>query len=186
MPQIPPITDEMRAYAHQHPNSWLYLVDPAYQNESEPPEHAVIGAYHIAPDGTIDERFHSNDTYRPSALAAARLEPSTELEHVLLRISDGQEREDSLPAAVLRAEILLYAPRTQDTAVYAAELSDGAYVVPACTSPGRVPETWPAYRAVPGWWLPDLLDGRDLGLNLDDPIQALIPYRLLHQAAGHS
>ncbi|GAB2760707.1 type VII secretion system-associated protein [Salinifilum aidingensis] len=184
MPHIPPITDAMRTYAREHPDSWLYLVDPAHQDDPDPPAHAVIGAYRIRPDGALDERFHANDAYRPSELASARLEPSTELERVLLSISDGQAAEDALPAAVLRDRVLLYAASPADTTVYTAEMSDGTHLVPACTSPARVPASWPASRTVPGRALPDLLDGRDLGLNLDDPIQAVIPHRLLREAAG--
>ncbi|MHA6801587.1 type VII secretion system-associated protein [Bounagaea algeriensis] len=183
MPHSPPITDAMRAYAREHPDSWLYLVDPAYQEDPDPPPHAVLGAYRIRPDGAVDERFHANDAYRPSELASARLEPSTALERVLLRISDGRSAEDALPAAVLDDQVLLYAAAPADTTVYTAEMSDGTHLVPACTSHARVPTFWPACRPVPGHALPALLNGHDLGLNLDDPIQAVIPYRRLREAA---
>ena len=47
-PGPPPITDEMREQARQTPNSWLYIVDPGYQESGDdvPPE-GVVGAYHI-------------------------------------------------------------------------------------------------------------------------------------------
>src|SRR5699024_10157946 len=107
------------------------------------------------------------------------LEPRTALERTLQRIATGAADENTLPAAVLADEVLLYAESWQDDAVYGAEMSDGSHLVPACTSPGRVPATWPAYRVVPGARLPLLLEGRDLGLNLDDQVQAVIGHRLL-------
>ncbi|MBE9374770.1 type VII secretion system-associated protein [Saccharopolyspora sp. HNM0983] len=181
----PPITEQMREYARQNPNSWLYIVDPGYEQEGEevPPE-GVIGAYRIDENGELDEDFQANGGYQPSELTSSAPEPVNELEHVLNRIAAGEQSESELPGAVLDAELLLYSPSEDDDTVYAAEMSDGSELVPACTSAGRVPTDWPGYRAVPGRDLPGLLGGYDLGINLTDPVQAVIPHSVLAEAAG--
>src|SRR5437016_9523139 len=44
----PPITEQMREQARQTPGSWLYIVDPGYEDAGDdvPPE-GVVGAYRI-------------------------------------------------------------------------------------------------------------------------------------------
>ncbi|MEV4728674.1 type VII secretion system-associated protein [Saccharopolyspora sp. NPDC049426] len=181
----PPITDEMRAHAKENPNTWLYIADPGYAQDDEgdmPPE-GVVGAYRIDENGVIDEEFQFNEQYVPSDLMLHRPEPSNDLERVLDEIADGERPEDDLPQAVLDGEVMLYAPSAEDRNVYTAEMSDGTTLVPACTSPSRVPEDWPGYRTVPGSWLPDVLGGYDLGLNLHEAVQAVIPNGVLVQFA---
>jgi len=184
-PDAPPITEQMREQARQTPGSWLYIVDPGYQDTGEevPPE-GVIGAYRIDEHGEIDEDFQHNDQYQPSDLTFEMPEPTNELERVLQRIAGGEAPDDELPPAVLDAQVLLYAADEDEDAIYAAEMSDGSQLVPACTSVGRIPENWPAHRAVPGQLLPELLGGLDLGLNLDDSVRAVIPHSVLAEAAA--
>lgn len=181
----PPVTDDMREQARQTPNSWLYIVDPGYQESGDdvPPE-GVIGAYRIDENGEIDEEFQHNEEYDPSGLDLEMPEPTNELEEVLNRIATGEAPDSELPLAVVQAELLLYAPSQEDTSIYAAEMSDGSQLVPACTSHSRVPEGWPGYRVVPGHVLPELLNGLDLGLNLDDAVRAVIPNSVLTEAAA--
>lgn len=180
-PPGPPITDEMREQARQTPDSWLYIVDPSYEQSGDnvPPE-GVVGAYRIDSDGEIDEDFHHNDEYEPGM---PPFEPTNELEGVLQRIATGEAPDSDLPPAVLDADVLLYSGGEDDDSLYAAEMTDGSQLVPACTSPARVPEHWPGYRAVPGAALPELLNGLDLGLNLDDPVRAVIPHDVLVESA---
>lgn len=184
-PDAPPITEQMREQARQTPGTWLYIVDPGYQDTGEevPPE-GVLGAYRIDDDGEIDEEFQHNDQYVPSELTFEMLEPTNELERVLQRIAGGEAPDDDLPPAILEAEVLLYAAGEDEDAIYAAEMSDGSQLVPACTSASRVPESWPAHRTVPGRILPELLGGLDLGLNLDDSVRAVVPHSVLVEAAA--
>ncbi|MGW0894116.1 type VII secretion system-associated protein [Saccharopolyspora sp. NPDC002578] len=186
-PEPPPITDEMREQARQTPNSWLYIVDPGYQESGDdvPPE-GVVGAYHIDADGEIDPEFQYNDEYEPSDLTFALPEPVNELERVLHRIATGEAPDTELAPAVLAAEVLVYDPENGEgePAVYVAELDDGSQLVPACTSAERVPESWPGSRRVPGGELPELLGGLDLGLNLDDAVRAVIPHHVLNDASS--
>ena len=155
----PPITAQMREHARQNPGTWLYIVDPGYSDdEGEVPPEGVVGAYRIDEHGEIDEDFQFNDEYEPSELTFALPDPVNDLERVLQRIAGGEGHEDELPPAVLAADVLLYDPENGEgePAVYAAELDDGTQLVPACTSPERVPEAWPGTRRVPGAALPEL------------------------------
>lgn len=181
----PPITDQMREHARQNPNTWLYIVDPGYEQEGDdvPPE-GVMGAYRIDENGELDEEFQVNESYQPSELTSNAPEPVNELERVLNQIAAGELPESELPGAVLAADLLLYSPGEPDDTIYAAEMSDGSQLVPSCTSPERVPEDWPAYRSVPGHDLPGLLGGFDLGINLTDPVQAVIPHSVLAETAS--
>lgn len=184
-PPAPPITEQMRRQATQLPNGWLYIVDPGYEEYGDdvPPE-GIVGAYHIDSTGEIDEQFQYNEQYQPSELPFALPEPTNEVERVLHRIATGQAPDVELPPAVLAADLLLYSTGADDDALYTAEMSDGSELVPACTSEARVPQNWPGYRRVPGRLLAELLDGRDLGLNLDDDVRAVIPHDILTETAA--
>ena len=185
MPKPPPITAQMREYAKEHPSTWLYIVDPGYEAQGENvPQEGIVGAYRIDANGEIDEEFAFNDKYQPSDLDSGQPEPANELERVMQQISTGELPESALPPAVLNADLLLYAPSEEDNQVYAAELSDGSQLVPACTSTAHIPADWPGYRQVPGRLLPELLGDLDLGLNLNSAVQAVIPNRVLLQAAS--
>lgn len=187
-PGPPPITDEMREQAKQTPDSWLYIVDPGYEEEAAdiPPE-GVVGAYRIDSEGQIDEDFQFNDEYQPSEQAFTIPDPTNDLEELLNRIASGEAPQETLVPAVLESDLLLYATEDDDPeepSIYAAEMSDGSQLVPACSSSARVPEDWPAYRTVPGRNLVELLNGLDLGLNLDDAVRAVIPNGVLNEAAA--
>jgi hypothetical protein len=181
----PPITEQMRQQAKQLPNGWLYIVDPGYDEYGDdvPPE-GIVGAYHIDSTGEIDEQFQHNDQYQPSEHSFALPEPTNELERVLNRIATGNAPDVELPPAVLAADLLLYSASSDDDVLYTAEMSDGSELVPACTSEARVPRDWPGYRRVPGRTVTELLDGRDLGLNLDDDVRAVIPHAILVETAA--
>ncbi|MGH3627309.1 MAG: SseB family protein [Sciscionella sp.] len=60
----PAITDRMRSDARANPNSWLYIVDPAYTDAPDIPDWAVVGAYPVNEFGEIEEGFRRNDDYR--------------------------------------------------------------------------------------------------------------------------
>lgn len=181
----PPITPQMREYARQHPNGWLYIADPGYADgDDEVPPEGVVGAYHIGADGEIDEDFHHNENYQPSELAMNVREPGNDLERVLTGIATGLLPESDLLTAVLDAEVLLYATSEEDRTVYTAEMSDGSRLVPACTSAQRVPADWPGFRRVPGPLLPAVIGELDLGLNLHEAVQAVIPNSILTRAAA--
>jgi hypothetical protein len=178
----PPITDEMRAAAHEHPNSWLFVIDPAFDPAGDVPEWGVVGAYPVNADGGIDEPFHPRPGYRPSPRARGWPEPSTELERVVQLVRAGHREATDLTAAVLAADLLIYAGADAGPELAVIGFPDratGQVVVPACTTASRVPTEWPAWRAVRGRDLVPLLDGHPLAIDPGRPTGVLLPAALL-------
>src|SRR6058998_1893307 len=79
----PEITAEMRANARANPNSWLYVIDEAFDPNGPVPSWAVVGAYPVNGVGDVVADFHPNDRYRPSPKALGFPEPTNDLEHLL-------------------------------------------------------------------------------------------------------
>jgi hypothetical protein len=127
----PPITGEMRESARANPNSWLYVIDPAFDATADVPQWAVVGAYPVAADGRIeDDRFAHNDTYRPSPRALGWPVPTTALERIVQLANAGHRPAGDLPAAVLDATLLVYVP----TALAPTELAADAAALPTLTA----------------------------------------------------
>jgi hypothetical protein len=117
MRDAPPITERMRADARGNPGSWLYILDPAYPLDGEPPpEYAYLGAYPVNGDGEIVNEFRPNATYRRTAEpagvwtlpeaaeppgAATRLSGADELRSAPPRASDA-DRTETLEAMLTR------------------------------------------------------------------------------------
>jgi hypothetical protein len=106
-------------------------------------------------------------------------EQRTELERALRLVRAGFREEATLPDAVLRAELLVYAATPDDRAVTAFRTPDGTLVVPACTTEARVPAAWPGWRRVSGWDLVPQLNGYPLLVDPDGPVTATFPAELL-------
>jgi hypothetical protein len=106
---LPVITDEMRANARANPNTWLYVIDEAFDPNGRVPPWAVVGAYPVNADGDVVEDFHPNDQYRPSPKALGFPEPANELERALQLVRTGHRPAEDLPAVVLRSTLHVYA-----------------------------------------------------------------------------
>jgi SseB protein N-terminal domain len=181
----PEITPRMRASARANPNTWLYVIDPAFDEDADIPPWGVVGAYPVNAGGEIDPTFRRNTAYRPSPTA---LTPrgAAELERVLRLIVAGERDEAGLPAEVLRADLLLYAASPTDRAVTGFPARDGTVMVPACTSVAHVPAAWPGWRAVSGRELAPLLGEHPLVINPAGPVTAMIPASDLRPAGLRS
>jgi hypothetical protein len=167
---MPAITPEMRAAALENPNSWLYVIDPALDPDAEVPPWAVVGAYPVNELGQIEDNFRPNGDYRPTVPAAP------DLDELLDRVRSGEVEQKALLPAVLAARLLVYAAGPDDTTVTGfPSRRFGAVMVPACTSPERVPPAWPGWREIDGHDLVTLLDGHSLVLNPHGPVTAMIP-----------
>jgi hypothetical protein len=181
----------MRASARANPNSWLYVLDPAYVGESvataDVPQWAIVGAYPVNAFGDIEDRFAPNDTYRPSPKALGWPEPLTPLERIIQLAKAGHRPVADLPGAVLDATLLVYDPDdgTWDGAqlVVLPDAQSGRLTVPACTSVEHVPGDWPAWRAMRGSDLVPLLRGYPMAINPDGPVSAILPAELLAESA---
>jgi hypothetical protein len=170
----PEITQEMRANARANPNSWLYVVDEAFDPNGNVPPWAVIGAYPVNADGEIIDDFHFNDQYRPSPQALGFPEPSSNLEYLLQLIHTQHRPPEDLAPAVLDEELFVFAYTPAQRTLVGFYDVDGTVVVPAYTSKSLAPRDWPHARAVRGRDIIDLLGGHPLVLNPDDAITAVV------------
>ena len=177
----PAITPQMRASARANPHTWLYVVDPTFDADAEVPPWGVVGAYPVNAQGEIDAAFRRNTAYRPPAAQRAR---ESDLERTLALAAAGRVDQMTLPDAVLRATLLLYAASPEDRAVTGFPTRHGTVMVPACTSPACVPSAWPGWRAVSGRNLVPLLHGFPLAINPAGPVSAMIPAAHLSRASG--
>lgn len=177
MPDTPPpeITPRMRASAMANPNTWLYVIDPAFDADADIPPWGVVGAYRVDADGEITPSFRRNTEYRPSPTALRMPDPASDLERLLQWITSGHREESELPAAVLASRLLVYARDPEDHEVTAFPDRSGRIMVPACTSVAHVPSAWPGWREVPGRDLAAQLGNHPLVINPAGPITALLP-----------
>ncbi|HEY7597466.1 MAG TPA: type VII secretion system-associated protein [Actinophytocola sp.] len=180
----PEITPRMRASARANPGTWLYVIDPAFDADADIPPWGVAGAYPVNAGGEIDAAFRRNTGYRPSPAAPHVPDPASDLERALRLAGSGQVDQSTLPAAVLRAPLLLYATSPGDRAVTGFPTRQGTVVVPACTSVAHVPSAWPGWREITGRDLVPLLHGHPLVINPAGPFAALIPAEHLSRASG--
>lgn len=120
--------------------------------------------------------------YRPPPVSVS------ELERALRLVQAGRQDTSTLPAAVLRAELLVYAASPRDRSVTGfparGHRRPGAVMVPACTSVAHVPSAWPGWRRVSGRELVPLLNGLPLVINPAGPVTATIPADRLRSASG--
>lgn len=171
----PPITDEMRANARKNPNSWLYVIDEAFNPDGDVPQWAVVGAYPVDSGGQIIEDFRHNTGYRPSPAALGLPEPKSELERVLQLVWADHRPTSDLPRAILRATLYVYAVSPRQDTLTGCYDRDGQVVVPAYTDRSLLPSDWPSTRSLTGRELAPLLAGYPLAINPDYRVGAVVP-----------
>lgn len=182
--QQPEITLDMRVSARSNPNSWLYVIDPAFSPDVDVPPWGVVGAYPVDDRGEVVERFRYNTGYRPSPAALRLPVTSNPLEKLLQLVHTRHRRQADLLPAVLDATLLVYACRGDDRAITGFRNHDGRVLVPACTSATHVPRAWPGWREVSGRELAGQLRGCPLVVNPLGPLTAVIPAGDLSRAGG--
>ncbi|WP_020669419.1 type VII secretion system-associated protein [Amycolatopsis nigrescens] len=178
----PDITEEMRANARANPNSWLYVIDEAFDPNGPVPSWAVVGAYPVNAAGKVVEDFHPNDRYRPSPKALGFPEPGNELEHLLQLVRTKHRPAEDLPNVVLNATLWVYAMSPIQRTVIGFHNTDGRVMVPAYTSKSLVPKEWPHARAVLGRDMALLLGGHPVAINPHDLVTAVVPAEHLLKA----
>ncbi|MGQ0840379.1 type VII secretion system-associated protein [Actinokineospora sp.] len=171
----PEITLDMRAGARANPNSWLYVIDPAFGPDDDVPEWGVVGAFPVDERGEIGPAFRPNDEYRPSPKALRMPVPTNPVEQVMQLIHTRHRDQADLLPALLDATLLVYAGSPGDRGVTGFPNRAGTVMVPACTSAAHVPASWPGWREVRGRDLAALLYGHPLVVNPMGPITALVP-----------
>ncbi|HWD02192.1 MAG TPA: type VII secretion system-associated protein [Amycolatopsis sp.] len=178
----PEITPEMRANARANPNSWLYVIDEAFDPAGPVPSWAVVGAYPVNATGDVVEDFHPNDRYRPSPKALGFPEPRTELERLLQLVRTEHRPAEDLPKVILDSTLFVYALSPVQRTVIGFHNADGRVMVPAYTGKSLVPREWPHARAVLGRDIVSLLAGHPLAINPHERITAVVPAEHLHKA----
>ncbi|MGH3520501.1 MAG: type VII secretion system-associated protein [Haloechinothrix sp.] len=181
----PPITRSMRANARRNPNTWLYVIDEAFDPDGDVPPWAVVGAYPVNGDGDIVEDFHPNEQYRPSPRALGFPEPEGELEELMQLVRTYHRPATDLPAVVLRSTLFVYAVSPRQNTVTGFHDRTGRVVVPAYTRRSMLPKDWPGARRLTGRQLLPFLAGHPLAINPHGLITAVIPAAHLTAAAGH-
>lgn len=186
----PPITDSMRANARANPNTWLYVIDEAFDPDGEVPPWAVVGAYPVNGEGDIVEDFQANDQYRPSPKALGFPQPENELEELMQLVRTHHRPATDLPAVVLRSTLYVYAISPQQNNLTGFYDRGGRVVVPAYTRKAMLPKEWPGARMLTGRQLLPHLAGHPLAINPLGLVTAVIPAQHLAAAArtlrGHS
>jgi len=178
----PDITPEMRANARANPNSWLYVIDEAFDPAGRVPPWAVVGAYPVNAAGDVVEDFHPNDRYRPSPKALGFPEPGDDLERMLQLVRTRHRPKEDLPGAVLDATLYIYALAPSQRTAIGLHDTDGRVLVPAYTSKSLVPKEWPHSRPILGRDLYELLGGHSIAVNPHDIVTAVIPPEELARA----
>ncbi|WP_033290094.1 type VII secretion system-associated protein [Amycolatopsis jejuensis] len=178
----PEITPEMRTNARTNPNSWLYVIDEAFDARGPVPSWAVVGAYPVNGTGDVVEDFHPNDRYRPSPKALGFPEPANELERLLQLVRTEHRPAEDLPRLILDSTLLVYAMSPVQRTVIGFHNTDGRVMVPAYTSKSLVPREWPHARAVLGRDIVGLLGGHPVAINPHDLVTAVVPAEHLIKA----
>jgi len=178
----PEVTPEMRANARANPNSWLYVIDEAFDARGPVPSWAVVGAYPVNGAGEVVEDFHPNDRYRPSPKALGFPEPRNELERLLQMVRAEHRPAEDLPGVILDSTLLVYAMSPLQRTVIGFHNADGRVMVPAYTAKALVPREWPHARAVLGRDIVHLLAGHPVAINPHDLITAVVPAEHLVKA----
>jgi hypothetical protein len=178
----PKITEEMRANARANPNSWLYVIDEAFDPNGPVPSWAVVGAYPVSSAGQVVEDFHPNDRYRPSPKALGFPDPGTDLERLLQLVRTNHRPAEDLPRAILDSTLFVYAMSPVQRTVIGFHDAEGRVLVPAYTAKSLVPKEWPHARAVLGRDMVDLLAGHPVAINPHDVVTAVVPAEHLLKA----
>ncbi|MFC4005524.1 type VII secretion system-associated protein [Prauserella oleivorans] len=178
----PKITREMRANARANPNSWLYVIDEAFDPNGRVPSWAVVGAYPVNAAGEVVEDFHPNDRYRPSPKALGYPEPANDLERLLQLVQTKHRPAEDLPPVILDSTLFVYAISPVQRTVIGFHNTDGRVMVPAYTQKSLVPAEWPHARAVLGRDIVELLGGHPLVVNPHDIVTAVVPAEHLQYA----
>lgn len=176
--QNPTVTPQLRERARQSPDSWIYVVDPGFEDAPEVPGWAVVGAYRVDERGEVAEEFRSNPDYRPTPAALGFPPPENELEAALQRAVTGHGDDDEVRQALLDATVFI--PHLSGVAGVAG-LDEGLdqQVVHAFTSerylPG--PGTWRHWERLPVRDLVEPLGERYLLLNPGSDLELRLPGR---------
>ncbi|RRO19301.1 type VII secretion system-associated protein [Saccharopolyspora rhizosphaerae] len=175
-PSRPVITPAMREQAKKQPNTWLYVVDPIFTDpNAEVPPWGFIGGYRVDEHGEITDDFSPNPNYRPSPVALRLPAPKNDVERALQLTTTGYAQGQALLAAMLDAELILFA-QPQGTGLFTMEHESGRRQLQVFTSEGFLPPNWTTWQRMTGRQVATHpLAGIDLQINPTSPVKARMP-----------
>ena len=180
---VPPITAAQREAARQRPETWLYVIDPAFDPDGEVPPNGIVGAWWVDASGEIGGEFKPNPNYRPSELAQALATATDPLEERILLAAHRRISDADLMAALLDAELILFARADGGDGLYSAAVDEGRRLLQAFTSEQRLPPGWDRWQRLTGRQLAPALAGHDLQLNPGGPASVRLPGEAVLAAA---
>ncbi|QUH01058.1 type VII secretion system-associated protein [Saccharopolyspora erythraea] len=184
-PNRPVITPAMREQATKQPNTWLYVVDPIFTDpNAEVPPWGFIGGYRVDERGELTEDFSPNPNYRPSPVALRLPAPTNDVERALQLSTTGYAPGQALLAALLDAELILFA-QPQGSGLFTMEHESGRRQLQLFTSETYLPANWTTWQRMTGRKLAGLkVTGMDLQINPTSQVKARIPAEDLVKAAA--
>lgn len=160
---IPPVTDAVRAEAAEHPNSWVYVIDPYFNPSGEVPPYGVVGAWKVDSRGQLTGEFQQNPNYRPSPRSLGMADPTDAVDAAIQLAAAQYGSESDLRRALLNA------------VVYVTPEGNGSQVV-IYTSPAKAASSVPELRKIPfRELLPRLPENAVLKLNPGGSVAVEIP-----------
>lgn len=181
---VPPITDALRQSARHQTGGYVYVVDPAYNQDGEVPPYAIEGAYPVDGNGEVIPDFVHNQNYKPSPTRLGLKPPSNQLEDVLQRVTTGHAPEDMLNDTLVRSSVYLMIDPEHPGQLFVAPTGGGARKLQAFTSEDVRPTEWKHWDLIPVKSLLPVLDGVSLQINPGDQASVLIPPGALRKSPG--
>ncbi|WP_258174958.1 type VII secretion system-associated protein [Actinopolyspora mortivallis] len=184
-PSRPAITPAMREQAAQQPNSWLYVVDPIFTDpNAEVPPWGFIGGFRVDEHGRITEDFSPNPNYRPSPVALRLPAPTNDVERALQLTTTGYAPAQTLLAALLETELILFA-QPQGDGLFTLNHHSGRKQLQVFTSEAQLPGNWTSWQRMTGRSLAGMRPlGTDLQVNPNSVVKVRVPAEDLIRAAG--
>ncbi|WP_309501070.1 type VII secretion system-associated protein [Saccharopolyspora gloriosae] len=184
-PSRPVITPAMREQAAKQPNTWLYVVDPIFSDpNAEVPPWGFIGGYRVDERGELTDDFSPNPNYRPSPVALRLPAPTNDVERALQLTTTGYAQAPTLLAALLDAELILFA-QPQGSGLFTMDHDSGRRQLQLFTSDGYLPANWTSWQRMTGRQLVERNPtGMDLQINPTSQVKARVPAEDLIKSAG--
>ncbi|MDJ1642760.1 type VII secretion system-associated protein [Streptomyces pakalii] len=130
-PEPPEPPEEIVRAARLAPEHWFSTVDPGWQGEGVPPDHAVPGRWRSDAAGEIVE-WQENEAYSPSPQVLGWPDPTDPVDAALQRAVTGYGPPEDVAYALTDAEVAVLT--LPDGSPVTATGADGTPVVPVFTS----------------------------------------------------
>lgn len=186
-PSAPPLTDELRRRARNHPNGYVYQIDPAFDPAGRVPPEGVAGAWRVDGTGEIVGDFVPNARYRPTPAGRGLPAPTDPLDDLTQRVATGWANEATLVDTFLGAEVVLPAnPAGGGDGFFSVRTGPSSQALAVFSAPSHAHLAGhTSLRAVSGRSVArQLPDGYDVVLNPASPVSVVLPHADVRAAAS--